>query len=108
MGKLQRGIEHTRRRNADKGREIEVWLDQMKASRNLLSMDAACFREWAGLSSRGSEHLLEENAMIAATARVHRLKVATRNPSDFALLGVNLFNPYQELGLDSYALHFCG
>lgn len=95
MGRLQRGIERTRRRNADKAREIEIWLDQMEASRNLLLMDAACFREWARRSSRGSEHLLEENAMIAATGRVHRLKVATRNPSDFALLGVDLFNPFK-------------
>ena len=30
-----------------------------------------------------------------ATARVHRLKVATRNPSDFALLGVDLCNPFK-------------
>jgi len=58
-------------------------------------MDAACFREWARLRARGSEHLLEGNAMIAATARVHRLKVATRNPSDFALLGVDLCNPFK-------------
>jgi len=33
--------------------------------------------------------------MIAATARVHRLEVATRNPSDFALLGVDLCNPFK-------------
>jgi toxin FitB len=95
IGELQRGVERTRRRNADKAREIEIWLDQMQASRNLLVMDAACFREWARLISPGSEHLLEENAMIAATARVHRLKVATRQPSDFALLGVDLFNPFK-------------
>jgi len=62
---------------------------------NLLSMDAACFREWARLRARGSEHLLEGNAMIGATARVHRLKVATRDPSDFALLGVDLCNPFK-------------
>jgi predicted nucleic acid-binding protein len=58
-------------------------------------MDAACFREWARLRARGSEHLLEGNAMIGATARVHRLKVATRDPSDFALLGVDLCNPFK-------------
>ena len=52
----------------------------MEASGNLLSLDAACFREWARLRARGSDHLLEENAMIAATERVRRLKVAMRNP----------------------------
>jgi toxin FitB len=95
MGELQRGVERTRKQNPDKAREIAIWLDQMAASGNLLSMDPACFREWARLRARGSEHLLEEDAMIAATARVHRLKVATRNPSDFALLGVDLANPFK-------------
>ena len=95
IGELQRGMERARRQNADKAREIEIWLDQMEASRNLISMDAACFREWARLMERTSEHLLGENAMIAATARVHRLKVATRRTSDFALLGVDLFNPFK-------------
>lgn len=66
MGQLQRGIERTRRRNADKAREIEIWLDHMEASSNLLLVDAACFREWARLISRGSGPLLEENAMLAA------------------------------------------
>ena len=95
MGQLQRGIERTRRRNADKARKVQIWLDHTEASRKLLLVDAACFREWARLISRGSGHLLEENAMLAVTARVHRLKVATRNPSDFALLGVDLFNPFK-------------
>ena len=35
-----------------------------------------------------------EDAMIAATAKVHRLTVATRNVSDFDDLGVELRNPF--------------
>jgi hypothetical protein len=41
-----------------------------------------------------SDHLLED-AMIAATARVHALTVATRNENDFALLAVELINPFR-------------
>lgn len=91
---LQRGIERTRRQNAVKAREIEGWLDQVEASSNLLSMDVHCFREWARLMEGKSEHLIED-AMIAATARVHQLKVATRNISDFAIPGVDAFNPFK-------------
>ena len=40
-----------------------------------------------------SDHLLED-AMIAATARVHALTIATRNENDFALLAVELINPF--------------
>jgi toxin FitB len=94
LGELRRGIERTRKQDAKKVREIEVWLDEVEASQNLLSMDTVCFREWARLMEGKSEHLLED-AMIAATARVHHLKVATRNTSDFALLSVDLFNPFK-------------
>jgi predicted nucleic acid-binding protein len=38
---------------------------------------------------------LLEDAMIAATARVHRLIVATRNEPDFKQLGVRTFNPFK-------------
>lgn len=93
IGEIQRGIERTRKQDTARARDIENWLDQIEASRTLLPMDAACFREWARLTDGKSPHLFED-AMIAATARVHRLKIATRNTSDFALLDVDLFNPF--------------
>src|SRR5437762_6303694 len=36
LGELQRGIERTRKQDADKAREIQAWLDQVEASQNLL------------------------------------------------------------------------
>jgi len=38
---------------------------------------------------------LSENAMIAATARVHGLTVATRNERDFAHFDVAVLNPFK-------------
>jgi predicted nucleic acid-binding protein len=37
---------------------------------------------------------LYEDAMIAATAKVHGLTVATRNVADFNALGMAVFNPF--------------
>lgn len=88
---LQAGIERTRAQDAKKAKE--GWVDQLADSIQVLPMDAPCFREWARLMNRKPEHLIED-AMIAATARVHDLTVATRNERDFAALGVTLLNPF--------------
>jgi predicted nucleic acid-binding protein len=37
---------------------------------------------------------LGTNAMIAATAKIMRLTVATRNTKDFAIFGTQIFNPF--------------
>ena len=94
MGELQAGVERTRRQDADKAREIEWWVDQLEDSYQVLPMDSKCFREWARLMEGKSYHLLED-VMIAATARVHGLTVATRNERDFAQLDVDIINPFK-------------
>lgn len=38
---------------------------------------------------------LIQDAMIAATAKVHGLTVATRNQRDFLALGIPSFNPFE-------------
>jgi predicted nucleic acid-binding protein len=37
---------------------------------------------------------LYEDAMIAATAKVHKLTVVTRNVADFKSFGVSVLNPF--------------
>jgi toxin FitB len=93
LGELQAGIERTRDQDTKKAVEIESWVDQLADSIQVLPMDAPCFREWARLMN-GKSETLAEDAMIAATARVHGLTVATRNERDFKVLGVALLNPF--------------
>jgi predicted nucleic acid-binding protein len=57
-------------------------------------MDTACFREWSRLMT-GRTSTLRDDAMIAATGRVHGLTVATRNERDFKHLGVEIVNPFK-------------
>jgi toxin FitB len=94
VGELQSGIERTRNQDVQKAQEIETWLDNLLGSLAVLPMDAKCFREWARLMHRRSSYLLED-AMIAATARVHQLIVSTRNERDFQDLGVQVLNPFK-------------
>ena len=94
IGEIQAGIEMTRGHDPTKAAEIEAWADQLAASYNVLSMDAACFRRWAKLLHRESNSL-DEDAMIAATALVHNLTVVTRNLRDFARMDVAVLNPFE-------------
>lgn len=94
FGEIQKGIELTRKQDSTKASEIEYWAAELERSSNVLVMDAACFREYARLIA-GRSLGFSEDAMIAATARVHGLTVATRNESDFAHFPVPLFNPFK-------------
>lgn len=94
MGELQAGVERMRRQGAQKANEIEAWLDQVAGSFQVLSMDTACFRAWARLME-GKPDQIPEDGMIAATALVHGLAVATRNERDFASFGVPVCNPFK-------------
>ena len=94
LGELQKGVEITRRQNKVKAIEIEEWIDRIEASYSVLPMDGPCFREYARVM-QGVSDTLSEDAMIAATARVHGLTVATRNERDFRNLNVAVVNPFK-------------
>lgn len=93
LGEIQAGVEITREQDPVKAAEIEAWADQVAATWNILPMDASAFRAWAKLMHRRSDTLIED-AMIAATARVHGLQVVTRNVRDFQEFGVGVVNPF--------------
>jgi toxin FitB len=94
IGEIQAGIEITREQDVEKAQSIERWLNQVAASYNVLTMDAEVFRVWAKLMHRQSNTVIED-AMIAATAQVHKLTVVTRNVVDFERFGVAIFNPFE-------------
>jgi toxin FitB len=94
LGELQVVIERTRHQDPAKANSLEHWVDRLPVSYQVLPMDIRCFREWGRIMEKKPPELLQ-NAMIAATARVHRLIVATRNERDFRQLEVQTFNPFE-------------
>jgi predicted nucleic acid-binding protein len=93
LGELQAGVEITRERDQEKASEIEIWIDQVAQTWNVLPVDARVFRVCAKLMHRRPDHLFED-ALIAATAIVHHLVVVTRNVRDFTAFQVDTLDPF--------------
>ena len=94
LGELQEGIERTRQQDAAKAGDIEAWVDELESSATVLPLDGRSFREMARMMVGKPEELFYD-VMIAATARLHGLTVATRNEEDFRHLGVEIINPFK-------------
>ncbi|MBV8925309.1 MAG: type II toxin-antitoxin system VapC family toxin [Bradyrhizobium sp.] len=84
------------RKDAAQGAQLRAWIDHHVLARfkgRVLAIDTAVARRCARLHVPDGR--AERDALIAATALVHGLTVATRNVADFAPAGVALINPWQ-------------
>jgi len=93
LAEAQAGVEITRKQDPRKAEELEAWIDQVQARYTVVPADGAIFREWARLM-HGRSADLSADAMIAATARVLRLIVVTRNVKHFKPFNVEILNPF--------------
>ncbi len=93
LAEAQAGAEITRKQNPAKAEELESWIEGLMIYYTILPADGAIFREWARLM-HGVSADQSADAMIAATARVLSLIVATRNVKDFKRFQVEVFNPF--------------
>ena len=99
LGELQAGVEITREQDPEKASEIEAWIDRVEETWSVLPLDGRVLRLWGKLTHRRSDDLLVD-ALIAATALVHRHVIVTRNTRDFGPLGVEVFDPFTAGGAD--------
>jgi len=94
MGEIQKGIERTRPQDPAKAEALEEWADEIVSTYQVIPIDSATIRLGTKLMHRRSEHEFAD-MMIAATAIVHGLILATRNIKDFKNLGLQIFNPFE-------------
>ena len=101
IAELQRGAQRTRVADPAKAHRLEAWIDALVATHNWLPFDVEAARDWARILPKRTDPNVEDS-MIAATARVHRLKVVTRNVKDFKMFDVPVFNPFESSAPRAY------
>lgn len=95
LGEIEYGIlllPASRRR-----KRLEEWFASGMDRITVLDFDRATASRWARLLAdlrRRGLSMPIKDSLIAATALVHDLTVATRNTQDFAPAGVRLLNPF--------------
>jgi len=94
IAEIQRGIELTWEQDASKASVRDEWLTELASHFQVLSADVEVMRQWARFR-HGRSDTLAGDALIAATAHVHRLTVVTRDIKDFKVFGVPLLNPFE-------------
>ena len=70
------------------------WLGELRRrfAGRILPVDARVADQWGRLNATATRNTVD--SLIAATAMVHGLAVATRNRSDFAKAGVPVVDPF--------------
>jgi predicted nucleic acid-binding protein len=96
-GEIRRGIETIRRRDPAQARALDRWLRRWLAAHRdrVLAVDAAVADRWGRLTAGSSLPVID--GLLAATALVHGLTLATRNVKDIEGTGVPVVNPFETL-----------
>lgn len=95
LGEIRKGIEQLRRRDVLQATALEAWLNRMivEFADRILPVDRLIADEWGRIAALRSIPPID--ALLAATAKVHGMILATRNETDFAATGVPLLNPFR-------------
>lgn len=96
---IERGILLLARRDEEQARTLRAWLEgDVLASfaERVVPVTLEIARRCAAFHV--PDPMPERDALIAATALVHRMTVVTRNTADFERTGVAVLNPWEAAG----------
>lgn len=98
IGEVRRGVERIRRRDEQQALVLEAWLRRVVSdhAERVLPVDAEVAETWGRMNS--GDPLPVIDSLLAATAHVHGLTVATRNVADLARTGVSVVDPFDAAG----------
>lgn len=95
LGEIRRGLERARSTDPAQARALETWLAAVRKSfaGRILPVDEDVSEEWGRMSSGRAVPVID--ALLAATAKLNRMTLATRNVSDVRGLGAEVLNPFE-------------
>jgi predicted nucleic acid-binding protein len=96
VGEIRQGIERVRPRDPAQAEALERWLARLVTTYadRILPVTAAVAQQWGRMNAH-PQPLPVVDGLMAATAKVHRLTLVTRNDADVARTGVAVVNPFQ-------------
>lgn len=95
LGEIRKGVELARPRDPAKAEVLETWLAAVDGAfgERILPVDRQVADEWGRM---GAVRPVSTTAgLLAATAKVHRMTLVTRNAADVVGLGANVLNPFR-------------
>jgi toxin FitB len=95
LGEIRKGIERARPKEPAKAHALEKWLSTLSRSfaERILPVDRAVADEWGRMSAKRPVSTVD--ALLAATAKVHGMTLASRNTSHVTDLGATVLNPFE-------------
>jgi predicted nucleic acid-binding protein len=95
VGEIRRGIERMRTRDPEQSRALDRWLAEVAKSYSgrIIPIDQATAEVWGQMSAIRPVPAID--ALMAATAKVHHMTLATRNVTHVADLGASVLNPFE-------------
>lgn len=95
IGELRRGVELLYRRDRQRANALDFWLQGIlnEYVDRILPVTAEIAEEWGRMGV--PDPIPAVDGMIAATAKIHRMTLVTRDTGRLAQYGVTLFNPFE-------------
>ena len=93
-GEIQNGIDRLHRHHPERAEDYQQWLDELlEVYRDrIVGIDVLVAREWGRLNAERALPVVD--GLMAATARVHKCTLVTRNVRDFPK-DLDILNPFE-------------
>ena len=94
VGEIAKGVEMRARQDPAQAIDLESWLTTIRTdyADQIIAIHADIAVAWGRLAAKRTLPVVD--GLLAATAAVYGMTLATRNERDFANLGIRVLNPW--------------